>query len=141
MMKAVERVALLVGCLSLAVVASASRYTGRDVALAAVVHYNNQTAPPSTFKLLQVNAVKTQSKNQRTLYEVRFIMMEAICDQVGVVIDASDCPSNEYGVRMKCVTKAVQTRSPTRLIILSVRCHQFPVQWELPVLARQQGLP
>ncbi|XP_055520678.1 cathelicidin-2-like [Leucoraja erinacea] len=139
MMKTLQKIALVVGCLSLAFVASSARSTGREVALAAVDRYNNLTAPTSPFKLLQVTVVKTQTKSHRTMYEVNFLTMETFCNPDGVVMDVSDCPFKENGVKMKCVTRAVQSRSPTQLRFHGVECHQVPEQVDLPVLARQEG--
>ncbi|XP_067834877.1 cathelicidin-2-like [Heptranchias perlo] len=145
-MKSLQRIVLFVGLVTLAVVDSASALTKRDVASAAVDHYNKRFTPTNLFKLLRITGTTTQDLSEVVTYKFRLQMKETICNSDGGTYETDGCNFKNDGVTMTCNTRVIVPKhSPTQPRVFSINCRTTqvprfnPEEWA--VLARQIGDP
>ncbi|XP_072324291.1 uncharacterized protein [Scyliorhinus torazame] len=147
-MKHLQRIVLLVGLVTVTVGAAASTVTSKDVALAAVVHYNRGLATPNAFKLLRIIRTKHQDLRELSAYIIRLQMKETTCSTDVGISEIDGCDFKDDGLVMMCASRVLVLKySSTEPRVVSMNCmsaaSQQPVIARLhlnPVMARQRGL-
>ncbi|XP_038664790.1 cathelicidin-1-like isoform X2 [Scyliorhinus canicula] len=146
-MKHLQRIVLLVGLVTLTVGAAVSTVTSKDVASAAVAHYNRGLETPNAFKLLRIIRTKHQDLRELSTYMIRLQMKETACSTDVGISEIDGCDFRDDGLIMICASRVLVLKySSTEPRVVSMNCmpaDSQPVIARLhlnPVLARQRGL-